>query len=31
MYGPRDVFRFGNNYGYNYIEADDSNRWAWDK
>ncbi|OAA80777.1 inosine/uridine-preferring nucleoside hydrolase [Akanthomyces lecanii RCEF 1005] len=31
MNGLGDVFRFGNEYGYNYIEANGSNRWVWDK
>ncbi|KAI0534668.1 inosine/uridine-preferring nucleoside hydrolase [Xylaria digitata] len=25
------LFGFGNEYGYNYVEADGTNRWVWDK
>lgn len=31
MNGLGDLFRFGNHYGYNYIEANGSNRWIWDQ
>jgi inosine-uridine nucleoside N-ribohydrolase len=31
MEGLGELFQFGNEYGYNHIEADGANRWVWDK
>ena len=28
--GLNNLFEFGNDYGYNYIGADGTNRWIWD-
>ncbi|KAI0481627.1 inosine/uridine-preferring nucleoside hydrolase [Xylaria cf. heliscus] len=28
--GLGDLFEFGNEYGYNHVEIDGSNRWIWD-
>jgi hypothetical protein len=30
IYGLGDLFKRGNEYGYNVIEADGTNRWVWD-
>ncbi|KAI0549463.1 inosine/uridine-preferring nucleoside hydrolase [Xylaria curta] len=30
MHGPGDLFEFGNEYGYNYVDINGSNRWVWD-
>lgn len=29
--GLGDIFHFGNEYGYNHVEADGTNRWVWDE
>lgn len=29
--GLGDLFQFGNEYGYNHVEPDGSNRWVWDE
>lgn len=31
MDGLGRLFDFGNDYGYNHIEADGTNRWVWDQ
>lgn len=31
LHGLGEVFEFGNNYGYNHVEPDGTNRWVWDK
>ncbi|KAI1752405.1 inosine/uridine-preferring nucleoside hydrolase [Xylaria castorea] len=30
MNGLGDLFEFGNEYGYNHVEVNGSNRWVWD-
>jgi hypothetical protein len=30
MNGLGDLFKFGNDYGYNHVEANGTNRWIWD-
>ncbi|KAI1110277.1 inosine/uridine-preferring nucleoside hydrolase [Nemania sp. NC0429] len=30
IHGLGDLFEFGNEYGYNHVEADGFNRWIWD-
>ncbi|KAI0402603.1 inosine/uridine-preferring nucleoside hydrolase [Xylaria palmicola] len=29
--GLGGLFKFGNEYGYNHVEADGANRWVWDR
>lgn len=31
IYGLGDLFDYGNEYGYNRVEVDGSNRWVWDE
>ncbi|KAI0878436.1 inosine/uridine-preferring nucleoside hydrolase [Hypoxylon argillaceum] len=31
IHGLGDLFTFGNEYGYNHVEANGSNRWVWDR
>lgn len=31
IHGLGDLFRFGNEYGYNHVEPDGTNRWVWDE
>jgi hypothetical protein len=31
MNGLGDLFKFGNDYGYNHVEANGANRWVWDQ
>ncbi|KAI0527814.1 inosine/uridine-preferring nucleoside hydrolase [Xylaria bambusicola] len=31
MNGLGSLFQFGNEYGYNHVEADGTNRWVWDE
>jgi hypothetical protein len=31
MDGLGDLFKFGNEYGYNHIEVDGTNQWVWDE
>lgn len=31
IHGLGDLFKFGNEYGYNHVEADGANRWIWDQ
>ncbi|KAI0118910.1 inosine/uridine-preferring nucleoside hydrolase [Nemania sp. FL0031] len=31
IHGLGDLFKFGNEYGYNYVEPNGSNRWIWDQ
>ncbi|KAJ8123272.1 hypothetical protein O1611_g9636 [Lasiodiplodia mahajangana] len=31
IHGLWDLFKFGNEYGYNYVEPNGSNRWIWDQ
>lgn len=30
IHGLGDLFKLGNDYGYNHIELDGTNRWVWD-
>ncbi|KAK5654473.1 hypothetical protein OQA88_7101 [Cercophora sp. LCS_1] len=31
IHGAGGLFRFGNEYGYNHVEQNGSNRWVWDE